>query len=137
MIGRSLAIGLAAAVSIIGCLEPLPPEVEEREIEVPTVPRVELPPSCGAMTLRIEPTTIRDAPALIEARFGGCDARDLVVGQASCARPEDHFDVTVDVNATAWRITNGSARPLASICSASEPFGDRLAKGDGIAVRVS
>ena len=135
MSARMLTVLLAASASIVGCLEPLP-EVEEREIEVPTLPRVDLPPSCGILTLRAEPVIIRDEPAIIEARFGGCDERDLVIGQASCERPEDHFDVTVEVNASAWRITNGSARAPTSSCIASAPSEYTLRKGEWLAARV-
>lgn len=130
-------IALTTAAALAGCLDPQPPEIKEREVEVPTIPRVELPPSCGNLTLRVEPAVIRDAPAIVEARFGGCDGRELVIGQAACARTEDHIDVTVEVNATAWRVTNGSAGPLASVCSASEPSKDRLAPGEWISARVA
>lgn len=130
-------MALAGALVLAGCLEAPQRVTEEREVEVPTVPRTELPPSCGNLTLSVAPVTIRDEGATVEARFGGCDAREVVVGQASCARAEDHFFVTVEVNATAWQITNGSAKPPTPICESGGSSEDRLAKGEWLTTRVA
>lgn len=128
---------LALVIPLAGCLAPVPPTAPEREVEVPTVPRVPLPPACGTLVLVLEPSTIHDAPAAVEARFGGCDARDLVLGQAACTRLEDHVDLSVEVDAAPWRLTDGPARPFGTVCPEDGARGDPLARNAWVTKRAS